>query len=101
MASERTEFEVVATETGWEVKRDSTDFLSVQTRDVAVDEAVYQATQSQPSHVTVKRLDGSVEEEADFGEVTQAPESAAEQAQAPSAVNDAPLHNGAQEKAAS
>lgn len=67
VAATRTKYEVVPTGTCWEIKRDGKDFLAVQTKQVAVDEAVYQASRSEPSHVTVKRLDGGIEEEADFG----------------------------------
>lgn len=73
MAPAPTQFEVVPTDTAWEITQDGADFLAVQTRQVAVDEAVFQATQNRPSRVVVKRLDGSVEEEASFdGESTPA-----------------------------
>lgn len=68
-AAARTRYEVVPTGICWEITRDSKDFLAVQTKQVALDEAVYQASRNQPSHVVVKRLDGGVEDEASFGDL--------------------------------
>lgn len=73
MAPTRIEFEVVPTGTEWEIKRDGQEFLSVQSKDVAVDEAVFQAARSEPSHIVVRRLDGSTENEAEFGDPSAQP----------------------------
>lgn len=63
----QTEFLVVPTGTEWQITRDGQDFLAVQTKQVAIDEAVHQARRAEPSRVVVLRLDGGVEEEASFG----------------------------------
>lgn len=73
MALTRNEFVVIPTGTDWQIKRNGEDFLAVQSKEVAVDEAVFQAARSEPSHVVVKRLDGSTEDEATFGDVPGAP----------------------------
>lgn len=68
MAPIRSEIQVVPVGTAWQVERDGKPFLSVQTKQVAVDEAVIQAQKAEWSHVIVRTDDGEIEEEATFGE---------------------------------
>ncbi|MQA05266.1 MAG: DUF2188 domain-containing protein [Streptosporangiales bacterium] len=85
MAPARSEFEVVPTGTEWQIKRDGQEFVAVQTKQVAVDEAVFQASRNAPSHVVVRRLDGGIEDEANFGDAPQNAAPAGQQQQ-PAAV---------------
>lgn len=85
MAPARSEYEVVPTGTAWEIKRDGQDFLAVQTKQVAVDEAVFQASRNTPSHVVVRRLDGGIEDEANFGDAPQDAPAGQQQQQQPPA----------------
>lgn len=84
MAALRTEFQVVPVGTEWEIKRDGKAFLTVQSKQVAIDEVVVQAGRVQPSSVQVKRQDGSVEEEASFGEDTSTTKSRGQRKHVPS-----------------
>lgn len=70
MTPTRTEFQVVPTETDWEIRQDGVVLLTVQTKQVAIDEAAVQAELAKPSHVAVKDTDGEVEDEATFGDLT-------------------------------
>lgn len=71
MTPPRTEFHVVPTGTEWQIKWNGTEFLAVQSKQVAIEEAVFQAKRNEPSHVSVLGLDGRVEEEVSFGEQPQ------------------------------
>lgn len=69
MAQRRTKFEIVPSGPNWEIKRNGKSFLTVLNRQVAIDEAIIQAKQASPSRLVLKRPDGTVEEEAQVGEL--------------------------------
>lgn len=69
MTPTRTEFQVVPTGAEWEIRQDSIVLLTVQTKQVAIDEAVVQAELAKPSHIVVQTPDGSTEEEANLGDL--------------------------------
>lgn len=59
-----TEFEVAPGDEEWQISRDGEPFLTVQTKEVAIEEAVTQARQLRPGRVVVRGRDGSIEDEA-------------------------------------
>lgn len=59
-------YEVIPVEPGWQISRNGRPFLTVQTKQVAVEEALTQARNTGPSRLVLKRRDGSVEDEAHF-----------------------------------
>ncbi|MQA05251.1 MAG: DUF2188 domain-containing protein [Streptosporangiales bacterium] len=68
MTPTRTPFQVVPTAGGWEIRQDGVALLTVQTKQVAIDEAIVQAELTKPSSVAVLDAAGRVEEEANLGD---------------------------------
>lgn len=66
MATEQTVFQVTPDDAWWRIDRDGDVMLVVQSKDVAVEEAVVQARRESQSRVVVRAADGSVEEEAAY-----------------------------------
>ena len=61
-------FQVTPNEGSWRIDRDGTTILEVQSKDVAIEEAVVQARREPQSRVVVRGADGSVEDEAVYQE---------------------------------
>lgn len=70
MAAQQTVFQVTPEESHWRIDRDGESMLVVQTKDVAVEEAVVQARQVPQGRVVICTADGTVEEEAAYRDGT-------------------------------
>ena len=76
MADKQTVFQVTPDEGSWRIEKDGEQLLVVQSKDVAIEEAVVQARQVPDSKIVIRAADGSVEEEASYGAGTPTPASA-------------------------